>query len=157
MPNQRTALPKPRLSNTRSMQLPRCRDRGLLTVLVLCSLNAHATENGGNSYPMGVETNYNGLMLPQGAHWFAYYSHYEAVHFKNNAGVDSPQLARFHLSSNVVAPRLSYVWPGVTFLGADVETRVVQPTPTTCRTPGWSTATATVGGSARWAPASATT
>ncbi|SEB25906.1 transporter [Variovorax sp. YR216] len=100
--------------------------RALPALLSLVALSASATEGGGNSYPMGVETNYNGLMLPEGAHWFIYYSHYNATHSKNNAGVDNPQLTRFDLTVNAIAPRLSYVWPGVTFLGANVETRVVQ-------------------------------
>ncbi|MBO9651321.1 MAG: transporter [Variovorax sp.] len=98
----------------------------LPALLSLVTLPAIATEGGGNSYPMGVETNYNGVMLPEGAHWFVYYSHYSASHFKNNAGDDNPQFARFHLSADAIAPRLSYVWPGATFLGANIETRVVQ-------------------------------
>ncbi|GAA4354081.1 transporter [Variovorax defluvii] len=99
---------------------------GLPVLLALCGACAQATEGGGNSYPMGVETNYNGVMLPDGAHWFAYYSHYKATHSRNGAGRDNPQLARFRIASDVVAPRLSYVWPGFTLFGARVETRVVQ-------------------------------
>lgn len=100
--------------------------RSLSALLTLCSACAYATEGGGNSYPMGVETNYNGVMLSDGAHWFAYYAHYSATHSRNAAGVDNPQLARFRIESDVIAPRLSYVWPGLTLLGARVETRVVQ-------------------------------
>lgn len=100
--------------------------RSLPALLALCGACAHATEGGGNSYPMGVETNYNGVMLPDGAHWFAYYSHYSATHSRNGVGIDNPQLARFRIDSDVVAPRLSYVWPGLTLFGARVETRVVQ-------------------------------
>jgi len=91
------------------------------------SIPARATEGGGNSYPMGVETNLNGFMLPEGAHWFTYYQYYSARHSKNNAGADNPQLAHFELNSHVIAPRLSYVWPRVNFLGANIETRIVQP------------------------------
>jgi len=35
--------------------------------LALASVGSFATEGGGNSYPMGVETNYNGIMLPRGS------------------------------------------------------------------------------------------
>ena len=119
-------VPKFASNAARSMLASRCRPASILAVLVFGSLNAHATEGGGNSYPMGVETNYNGVMLPEGAHWFAYYSHYSAAHSKINTGADNPQLARFHVSSDVVAPRLSYVWPGVNIFGAHVESRVVQ-------------------------------
>ncbi|QRF62808.1 transporter [Variovorax paradoxus] len=100
--------------------------RWLSVAVFLLASPAFATEGGGNSYPMGVETNFNGVMLPEGAHWFVYYSHYGATHSKNHAGEDNPQLARFRLAVNTVAPRLSYVWPGARLFGAKIETRVVQ-------------------------------
>jgi hypothetical protein len=87
---------------------------------------ALATEGGGNSYPVGVETNYNGLMFPEGLHPCLYYSHYEATDNKDNNGNDNKQLARFRLQSDIVALRLTYVWPGVRVFGAQLETRVVQ-------------------------------
>ena len=100
--------------------------RTLSAAMMLASAGAIATEGGGNSYPMGVETHYNGVMLPEGLHSFAYYAHYEASRSKDNAGNDNPRLAYFRLRSDVVAGRLSYVWPGVRLFGATVETRVVQ-------------------------------
>lgn len=121
---RRSPYPTISLNRRISWRTVACR---LLPALVLpLAFAASATEGGGNSYPMGVETNFNGLMLPEGAHWFLYYSHYNATHLKNSAGVDNPQFTRFDLTVNAIAPRLSYVWPGVTFLGANVETRVVQ-------------------------------
>ena len=53
------------------------------TTLALGCAGAMATEGGGNSYPVGVETNYNGMMLPEGPHGYAYYAHYGASHFKD--------------------------------------------------------------------------
>ena len=91
---------------------------------------ASATENGGNSYAVGVETNFSGLMLPEGLHSFLYYSHYSASHNKDNTGADNPRLAYYKIESNTVAGRLSYVWPGVRFFGANVETRAALPLPT---------------------------
>ena len=114
------------LSTGRAMPGRVCHRRSLPALLALCSACAQATEGGGNSYPMGVETNYNGVMLSDGAHWFAYYARYSATRSRNAAGMDNPQLARFRIDSDVVAPRLSYVWPGLTLFGARVETRVVQ-------------------------------
>lgn len=113
---------------------PDCSNRpGLQALWLLAAIaaasasgGARATEGSGNSYPVGVETNYNGLMLPEGLHPFYYYAHYSASHSRDNAGNDNRQLARFHIASDIVAARLSYVWPGVTLLGAHLETRVVQ-------------------------------
>ena len=99
----------------------------VLATMAMGAADALATEGGGNSYPVGVETNNIGLMLPEGLHPFMYYSHYTATHFKDNNGDDNRQFARFRLESNVVAVRLSYVWPGVRVFGANVETRVAQP------------------------------
>jgi hypothetical protein len=55
------------------------------------------------------------------------YQGYEATRLKNDAGVDNPRLAYFKIRSNVVSMRLSYVWPGVRWLGANVESRTVLP------------------------------
>jgi hypothetical protein len=99
----------------------------LCLALLAFSNHALATEGGGNSYPIGVETSFVGMMLPEGANPLLYYSHYEASNQKNNPGDNNPQLADFHLRVNTIALRLSYVWPGVRLLGANVETRVVQP------------------------------
>jgi hypothetical protein len=74
-----------------------------------------------------VETQLPALVPPEGDHWFVYYQHYEANRSKDDAGHDSPAFARFGLSSDVVAIRLSHVWRGVRLFGATVETRIVQP------------------------------
>ena len=95
--------------------------------LALACAHAAATEGGGNSYPVGVETNYNGMMLPEGLHPFLYYQYYSASHFKDDGGHDNRQFANFALQINSIAARLSYVWPGVRVFGANVETRLVQP------------------------------
>lgn len=111
---------------------PSCRPRPLTALLalgVVCA-PAWATENGGNSYALGVETNFSGLMLPEGLHAFAYYQHYEASHNKDNSGADNARLAYYKVRSDTVAVRLSYVWPGVRLLGANVETRAALPLPT---------------------------
>jgi hypothetical protein len=63
-------------------------------------------------------------MLPEGANWLLFYQHYDAGSAKDNSGHDNPKLANFHLRLDALAPRLSYVWPGVRVFGANVETRV---------------------------------
>jgi hypothetical protein len=88
---------------------------------------AFATEGGGNSYPIGVDNTLSGYMLPEGANWLLFYQHYDAAHNKDAAGNDNAKLANFRLRANVVAPRLSYVWPDLRLFGATLETRVVQP------------------------------
>jgi hypothetical protein len=87
---------------------------------------ALATEGGGNSYPLGVETNFSGLMRPEGLTTYLYLQHYTADHLKGNDGHDNPAIQDFNLESNAMSLRLTYVWPGVKFLGANVETRAAQ-------------------------------
>ncbi len=66
-------------------------------------------------------------MLPEGANWLLFYQHYDAGSSKDNTGHDNPKLASFHLRLDALAPRLSYVWPGVRVFGANLETRIVVP------------------------------
>lgn len=91
---------------------------------------AKATEGNGNSYPLGVETNMAGLMLPEGLNLLLYYSHYSASDSKDNSGHNNANLARYHIKTDSVALRFSYVWPGVRWLGANVETRLALVVPT---------------------------
>ena len=93
-------------------------------------LGASATEGGGNTYPIGVETNFPGFMLPEGLHVMTYYQHYSASHSKDGAGNDNQRLAYYKFNADVLAARFSYVWPGVNWLGASVETRAVLSLPT---------------------------
>jgi hypothetical protein len=92
-------------------------------VLLALGTSALATEGGGSQYAVGVETHYSGLMFPPGFHQLVYYSHFGSSHSKDNDGNDNARLAYFKARSDAVATRLSYVWPGATWLGASVETR----------------------------------
>ncbi|MES2911213.1 MAG: transporter [Pseudomonadota bacterium] len=107
-----------------------------LASLAMAAAPAGATEGGGNSYPVGVETNFSGLMPPEGLHAFVYYTNYAANESKDNSGNNNPQLAYFKLRSSAVVGRLSYVWPGVRVLGANVETRVAQALPSIAASAG---------------------
>jgi len=100
-------------------------------VLAAASSSAFATEGNGSSYPVGIETNYSGRLLPDGPHLFVNYSNYTANHSKNNSGLDNPALAAYKLRVNTIGMRFRYAWPGVTVWGARMETRVTQALPTT--------------------------
>lgn len=97
--------------------------------LALFVATAAATEGGGSSYPVGVETNFSGAMLPEGANFLLYYQHYAADRVRDNSGGDNARFAYFRTQADVLALRLSYVWPGLRLAGAKVETRVVLPIP----------------------------
>ncbi|WP_217350494.1 SphA family protein [Azonexus fungiphilus] len=90
---------------------------------------AAATEGGGNAYAIGVETNFSGMMLPEGSHLLVYYQHYAADRARGNDGSDNRRFADFGLRADVVALRLSHVWRGVRLAGASLESRIVLPLP----------------------------
>lgn len=98
----------------------------IIVTLAMVSVNASATEGGGNSYPIGNDTYNSGVMLPEGLHTFLFYQHYTASELKDNNGDDSSKVASFKIRADAVAVRISFVWPGVKIFGANVETRLIQ-------------------------------
>jgi hypothetical protein len=86
--------------------------------------SAAATEGGGNNYPIGVNTVLAGLQPPPGNHGYLYLAAYEATSLKNNNGDDAQGISNFSVHAQAAAVRLSHVWRDVTFLGANLETRV---------------------------------
>lgn len=103
-----------------------------LLCVLLCTLATHpawATEGGGSAYPVGVETNFTGLMLPEGSHFLLYYQHYRADRIYANDGQQNPRISNFSSRADVLALRLSHVWRGVKLAGANLESRVVLPLP----------------------------
>ena len=94
-----------------------------LAALACSATTGYATEGGNSDYSLGVETQFTGIMSAPGLHEFLFVTHYDASHSKDNEGHDNAQLAYFNSMVNAVAERLVYVWPGVTLLGANVETR----------------------------------
>ncbi|MFJ2684323.1 transporter [Pseudomonas sp. NPDC087342] len=113
--------------------------RRLLSVTLKCTTAigclaiqpfAAAVESNSSSYPVGIETNFSGIMFPEGATWLAYYSHYSAADSKDNSGKNNSSLAHYNFQSDTVALRLSYVWPGVKWLGANIESRFALSVPT---------------------------
>ncbi len=105
--------------------------RAACLALSLCGAPALATESGGSSYVLGVESNTGGMLPPQdGLQAFAYYQHYGASHTKDDAGEDNKRLAYYKVRLDGLGIRLVYVWPQLTLLGARVQSAAVLAVPT---------------------------
>jgi hypothetical protein len=84
---------------------------------------AHATEGGGNNYPVGVNTLLPGIQPAPGNHVYVYLQEYEATTLEDNSGNPSNSVSNFSLHAQAAAFRLSHVWRDIAFLGATLETR----------------------------------
>lgn len=78
----------------------------------ICSLAfflpaAQATEGGGSSYPMGADNYMTGAMPPPGFYAQIFAERYRADRLLDNRGKSA--LDDFHLSADVIAPRLIWV------------------------------------------------
>ena len=98
--------------------------------LVAVSSQGFATENGGNSYALGVETNFPGFLQAPGFHMFSYYSHYETTRNEDNSGNANQRLAYYKTRSDTLSSKFDYVYPGFELFGANVATRLVLAVPT---------------------------
>src|ERR1700754_1594831 len=86
--------------------------KNIMTALALARLlhlDAHATENGQISYPVGVNTVLNGVLPPPGGtQFYSYTLDYAANKF---AGPDGKSLLPgFHVNAFVEAPRVIHTW-----------------------------------------------
>jgi hypothetical protein len=99
---------------------------GALPALLLCCGPAMATEQGGSSYPVGVEIAY-GDMLKPGLYQLMYYNKSHAGSIKGNAGQDLGW-ARYEINADTISYRLQYVWD-TPWLGASVESGASIPFP----------------------------
>lgn len=75
--------------------------------LAFCLPAAQATEGGGSSYPMGAENYMTGAMPPPGFYTQVFAESYRADRLLDNRGKSA--LDDFHLSADVIAPRLIWV------------------------------------------------
>ncbi|WP_419555204.1 SphA family protein [Pseudomonas fluorescens] len=75
--------------------------------LAFCLPAAQATEGGGSSYPMGAENYMTGAMPPSGLYTQVFAESYRADRLLDNRGKSG--LDDFHLSADVIAPRLIWV------------------------------------------------
>ena len=85
---------------------------------------ATATEGGGTSKALGVDTVMAGVMPPPGLNITNFTAFYTADRTLNSDGDDRPNITNFDLFVFADVLRLRYVFPNVTFLGANVEARV---------------------------------
>jgi len=69
--------------------------------------SAQATEGGGSSYPMGAENYLTGAMPPPGWYGQVFAESYRADRLLDNQGHKAVE--DFHLSADVIAPRLIWV------------------------------------------------
>ena len=86
----------------------------------------HATENGGTNKIPGVDTVASGLMPPEGWRVTTFLGYYAANENRDGNGNKPSNISDFHFTAEALTVRLQYVWPGVTWLGANVESRVGQ-------------------------------
>lgn len=85
---------------------------------------AGATEGGGTSKALGVDTVRPGVMPQPGLRLTTFLAYYEADETLDGAGQPRPGLSDFQLDVTALTLRLQYVWPGVELWGANVETRL---------------------------------
>ena len=89
---------------------------------------ADATEIGGTLRALGIDTARSGVMEPPGsARGFISLGYYEARNVRDGSGNDRPDLSNYRLTVESITTRLSYYWPAVDLLGAQVETRLAIP------------------------------
>ena len=85
--------------------------------------DALATEGGGSSKALGVDTVMAGVMPPPGLRLTTFLSGYEADKTLDADGNPRRGISDFHVRAEAATLRLQYVWPGVELWGANVETR----------------------------------
>lgn len=86
--------------------------------------SAQATEGGGTSKAVGVDTVMAGVMPPPGLRMTTFVASYDAERTLDASGNPRPGLSNFTLRADAVTLRLQYVWPDVQWWGANVETRL---------------------------------
>ena len=93
-------------------------------LVLIVSNPAIATEGGGSSKALGVDTVLSGVMPPPGLRLTTFIGYYDADHTLDSSGNDRPGIADFNVHASAVTPRLQYVWSGVELWGANIETRI---------------------------------
>ncbi|MBB3259862.1 hypothetical protein F4827_004693 [Paraburkholderia bannensis] len=93
----------------------------------LAPLVANATEGGGSIYPIGVNTILAGFMPSPGDYAYLYGARYDSNHTLDGSGNDKAGINNFGAHVNALAFRYDHVWDGVTFLGANLMTRIGVP------------------------------
>lgn len=87
--------------------LPCLKKLVLATALGGCIATTQATENGGSSWPMGIENYQMGILPPPGVYGQLYAGNYTANELRDNSGDKIP--VSFDLRVSTLVPRLIWV------------------------------------------------
>ena len=85
---------------------------------------AAATEGGGTSKALGVDTVLSGVMPPPGMQLTTFLAYYEANETLDGNGDPRPGISNFNVRAEAATLRFRYVWPDAKVWGADIETRI---------------------------------
>ena len=86
---------------------------------------AVASEGGGTSKALGVDTVLTGVMPPPGSlQLTTYLAYYESDQTLDGNGNPRAGISDFKLTAEAATLRFRYVWPDAKLWGADIETRV---------------------------------
>ena len=83
-----------------------------------------ATEGGGSSLAVGVNTVMAGVMEPPGTYLKTFLTEYDANHTHDSSGNDKAGISNFQIKVDAVNFRLSQIWNDVELWGATIETRI---------------------------------
>jgi hypothetical protein len=97
---------------------------GVLLYLGIAANPLTATEGGGTSKALGVDTVITGVMPPPGLNFTNFLVFYTADQVLDSSGNERPGISDFDLFVVAETLRFRYVWPKLTVLGANIETRV---------------------------------
>jgi len=92
--------------------------------IAIVSVTASATEGGGTSKALGVDTVMAGVQPPPGLRLTTFLARYDTDHTLDSSGNDRAGLSNFDVYANAVTFRFQYVWKGVELWGANIETRL---------------------------------
>ncbi len=95
-----------------------------LMLLAASPVTGYATEGGGTSKALGVDTVMAGVMPPPGLNITNFTAFYTADRTLDSNGNDRANLTNFDLFVFAEVVRFRYILPNATFLGANVEARV---------------------------------
>ncbi|MEW9858215.1 SphA family protein [Pseudomonas putida] len=98
-----------------------------LCITLIFTSMTYATEGGGTSYPLGVNTVGAGKMPPPGFTEFFYLSDYRAGRILDGDGDRKAGIHDFDLNIQALSIRVDYVYQDVSFLGAKLASRVALP------------------------------
>jgi hypothetical protein len=96
----------------------------LIGTTLAASTPVLATEGGGTSKALGVDTVMAGVMPPPGMRLTTFLSYYDADKTLDGSGNPRPGISDFSLEVEALTFRFQYVWPDTQLWGADIETRV---------------------------------